>query len=303
MDAGGGQHFFAEMNRLGNSNSAQLPDHLLPDTQPIDPLAEFGPVGRARLLAQWARQRYRRIRVPNASLYDRLPGRPADSRRSRFLHRIWSAETVRRMLANAKRNAPAGPALYSRYLAGCVLRAVHELHEEHGCALPVYDLVFPMALPGLARRPVVGNYLASPSFRVSADLLADKRALAEEIDRQLRTYMERRSYLAEWALRRITAQLRVSQYRRLMEYHLRDQPVVTGFAFVGDVDPPVRQFLGAEVSNLWGGGVFCIPPGWNPVFSRFGNKLNLAVFWPEGAFPEEVVWRYADLIEHEAIDG
>jgi hypothetical protein len=303
MDAGGGQYFLAEMSRLGDSKPSQLPDHLLPDTELVDPLADFGPLGRARLLAQWVRQRDPRVRVPNASLYDRLPERTSESRRLRCLHRAWSAEMVERLRRNARRIAPSGPGLHSRFLAGCVLRAVHQMHREHGCALPVYHLVFPMGFPGLARRPIVGNYLMSPSFRVTADRIADKRALAEDIDRQLCKYLEQRSYLAEWALHRLTAQLRASQYRRLVEYHLRDQPVATGFAFIGEVDPPIRRFLGAEVTNLWAAGVFNIPPGWNPTFFRFRDRLNLGLAWPEGAFPAAVVQRYADLMEQEAFES
>lgn len=303
MDAGGAQHFITEMNRLAKDPSSPLPEHLLPDGDVVDPLAGFGPLRRCRLLAQWVRERTPRVRVPHASLCDHLPERPTGSRRLCCLRRFWSVEMVESLRRNARRVAPSGPALHSRYIAGCVLRAIHRLHCEQGCALPFYDLVFPMRLPDLPRRPVVGNYLMATLLRVSAEHIGDKRALAANIDRQLRGYLERRSYLADWLLHRLTAQLRTWQHRRLVEHHLRGQIVATGFAFFGEIDPPVRRFLGAELTNLWAAGVANIPPGWNPTFTRFRGRITLGLAWPDGAFPPDVVQRYADLIEQEVFDG
>jgi hypothetical protein len=303
MDAGGAQHFIAEMNRLAEDPHSPLPEHLLPDGEVVDPLAGLGPLRRCRLLAQWVRKRTPRVRVRQAPLCDHLAERPKGSRRLRCLRRTWSVQMVELLRHNARRVAPSGPALHSRYLAGCVLRAIHRLHREHGRALPVYDLVFPMRLPDLPRRPVTGNYLMSTTVRVSARDVGDKRALAANIDRQLRTYLERRSYLPDWLLHKLIAQLRISQYRRLVEHHLRGQIVATGFAFIGETDPPMRRFLGAELTNVWATGVFNIPPGWNPTFTRFRDRITLALAWPEGAFPPDIVQRYADLIEQEVFDG
>jgi len=303
MDAEGAQRFIAEMNRLAKDPSSPLPEHLLPDGDVVDPLVGFGPLRRCRLLGQWIRERPPRVRAQQASLCDRLPERPADSHRLRCLHRFWSAEMMELLRRNSRRVAPSGPALHSRYIAGCVLRAIHRLHCEHGCALPFYDLAFPMRLPDLPRRPVTGNYLVAPPLRVSAQHIGDKRTLAANIDRQLRGYLERRSYLADWLLHRLIAQLRTWQHRRLVEHHLRGQIVATGFAFFGEIDPPVRRFLGAELTNLWTAGVANIPPGWNPTFTRFRGRITLALAWPDGAFPPDVVQRYADLIEQEVFDG
>jgi hypothetical protein len=184
-----------------------------------------------------------------------------------------------------------------------VLRAIHRMHREHDCALPVYDLVFPMHLPDVPRRPVTGNYLTAAPLRVSAERIGDRRALAADIDRQLRAYLENRSYLADWLVHRLTAQLRMGQYRRVVRHYMRDRPIATGFAFIGETDPPVHKFLDAELTNLAGAGVVNIPPGWNPTFTRFRDRITMALAWPEGAFPAHVVHHYADLIQQEVFDG
>lgn len=203
------------------------------------------------------------------------------------------------MRENARRVAPSGPALYSRYIGGCVLRALHRVHAEHGRTLPYYAASFPLGVRGVARRPLTGNYLASATLRVTPERIADPRAAAEDIDRQLREYTQRRLDLAGQAMQWLLAQLRFPQYRRLIGHQVRRQPFATGYSFYGEIDPPLRRFLGAEVTNLWGCGALSIPPGWNVTLSKFKDRVNFAIAWPDEAFPESVVQRYADLIEEE----
>lgn len=303
MDAEGAQYLLAEMDRLGGPAPGPPPEALLPDDAVVDPLAPMPPWRRWRLLWRALRDRTPHPRGQDTALSMSLPGRPADSRRLRYLLRAWSAEATAALRARARALVPAGPALYSRYLAGCVLRAVHRLHAEHGRRLPCGALMFPLRLPGLARRPLRGNYLVATTLAVPLDVLADPRALAAAVARQLEEYARRDGPLASWALQRLTAQLRVGQYRRLIRWETDRQPFVTGFSLYGEIEPPLRTFLGAQVTNLYGGGVISIPPAWNVTFSRFAERMNLVIAWPEAAFPPAVVTRYADLIEEEALAG
>jgi hypothetical protein len=193
--------------------------------------------------------------------------------------------------------------LYARYIAVCVVRAVHRVYAEYGRELPFHGMMLPIRCPGLERRPVRGNYLASPSLYISPARVTDKRAVAEDIDRQCREYLDRKLHLASWALLWLSAQLRAWQYRLIISSYVGKQPYGTGYSFFGQIDPPLREFVGAKVTNFWGTGVVSIPPGWNPAFSRFNNQINLGLAWPEAGFPEEVVRRYADLIEEEVFAG
>jgi hypothetical protein len=115
--------------------------------------------------------------------------------------------------------------------------------------------------------------------------------------------MQKESYKASWAMMWLTAQLRTWQYRLLTNNLARTVPLVTGYSFWGPLDPPMKEFVGARVSNLWGYGVVSIPPGWNPVFCRYEDKINLSLAWPDASFSEEVVRRYADLIEEEIMES
>lgn len=302
MDAAGAQHFLCEMNRLSADESSPLPNHLLPDEQPCCPLDGLGAWRRLRYTWQGLRARSSHLSQPRDTLCDTLADRPASSRRLRFCEQSWSPAMVERMRELAAAVAPPGPALYGRYLAGCVLRAVDLLHAEQGRQLDYHGLMFPLHVVGMERRAVPGNLLAAIALEIAPQRIADRRAVAEDIYEQFRDGLTRRADLASWALQAWAAKLRTSQYRRLIERQTHTQPFVTGFSFSGDIQPPLRRFLGAEVTNLWGAGVVSIPPGLNPVFTKFGRRMTLALSWPDGSYPECVAVRYAELIAQQALE-
>jgi len=301
MDADGAQWVLSEMDRLAAEPARERPAALLSDDVHIDPLAGFGPLRRWALLLRRAARRRRPISLLGSSLAMSLPERPAESRRLRYLVRHWSEETTKRMQAAAQDVTPPGPALYSRYLAACTLRAVDRLHKEHGRQLPVCGLMFPMRVPGVTARPLPGNYLVAAPLLIAPELLGDRRALGAEIARQLQDFRDQDGERSSWTLQHLLARLRVRQYRGLLRWETQRQPFVTGFSFYGEIDPPLRSILGARVTNLYGSGVISIPPAWNVTFSRFAERINMVIAWPDEAFPPTVVERAADLIEEEAL--
>lgn len=300
MDAEGAQHFLAEINRLSTDPPSAAPATRVPDDRPIDVLARAGILRRIRLSLGGVGERSPRVRAQEYSLCGALPECRTDSRNYCHIVRRWPAERVAVMQAVARQTAPAGPALYTRHLAASVLRAVQRIHLEHGRRPARYDILLPMRLPGLTRRPLWGNYLVAASIVVAPEALDDRRALAAQLAAGYERYMAREGPLASWALQRITAQLRLSQYRRLIDWQTVAQPFLTGFSVYGEIDPPLREFVGARVTNLYGAAVISTPPGWNVAISRFGEHANLSIAWPEAAFPRAVVERYAALIEEEA---
>lgn len=301
MDAGGAQWLLGEMHRLAVEPPSEPPAALLPDDARVNPLAGVGSLRRWTMLLHRAARCRPRVSLPGSGLAMSLPDRPADSRRLRYLVRSWSAEVTARVQALAKDVTPPGPGLYSRYLAACVLRAVKHLHTEHGRHLPVYGLMFPMSVPGMTARPLPGNYLVAAPLLVAPERLSDRRVLGTDIAQQLGNFRAQDGERSSWALQRLLAQLRAGQYRRLLGRETERQPFVTGFSYYGEIDPPLRKFLGHEITNFYGGGVISIPPAWNVTFSRFSERVNLLIAWPDEAFPPRVVERYADLIEAEAI--
>lgn len=314
MDAEGAQLYLAELDRSarepageGPTTSAAGRRPTLPaDSARIDPLAAAGAVGRLRHLLHGLHERAPRVDISGARLAaeSQPPARPATvgARGLCYLVRCWSPEASAEVRERARRIAPAGPALYARHLAACTLRAIARLHGEHGRPLPFCGLMFPMRLPGPAARPMRGNYLVAAALGVAPEVLADRRALAEALAEQLARYAARDGALASWSLQRLTAQLRVGQYRRVLERETARQPYATGFSYYGELDPPLRHMLGAPITNMYGGGVVSNPPGWNVTFSRFADRLNLVLAWPEGVFPEGAAERYAELIESELFE-
>jgi hypothetical protein len=156
-----------------------------------------------------------------------------------------------------------------------------------------------MRVPGVTRRPVPGDFLTSTTVRVSADRIADRLAVAQDIQRHVSDFRARGMELSTRAFLRLVSQLRSGQYRRLASAVIRTQPVLSGFTFSPEPLPGIEKFLGAQVTNLWGSGVAGIPPGWNPCFNEFHDRMNFTLAWPESMFPERVAQRYAALIEEE----
>lgn len=313
MDAEGAQYFLGEVQRCGQLVPGKPSDALLPDDTRLDPVGELGLRERLRLMWRGITDRSPAESRTSPAADDRspprpagfawplhsLPDRPAESRRLCFLVRRWLADAAAELRAKARALTPPGPALYGRYLAACTLRAVARIHAEYDRPLDYCGLMFPMRLPGLTRRPLRGNYLVAGSLSARPGLLDNRRALAEDIAKQVHHYLDRDGPLASWALQRLMAGLRLSQYRRVVRWETERQPFATGFSYYGEIEPPLRRFLGTEVENLYGGGVVSIPPAWNVTFSRFGQAMNMVVAWPSAVFPPAVVERYAALIAEE----
>jgi len=299
MDVEGAQYFISEINRLAGDTPAPPPSVLLDDKDQIDPLAEYGVWGRLKLVRESTNAVPPRASVEGLSIVDSLPNRPTEPLVPRFTRLFWPPDQVRKIQENARKIATPGPALYGRYAAACVLRAIYRIHAEHGRSLPFYGMTFPMRVGGIRKRPLAGNYLVSANLNVPAEVITDKRAVMGEVDRQVREFTERRVDLSGWAVLWLTSQLRTWQYRKLVDWVTRTQPYTTGYSFFGEIDPPLRQFVGTELTDFWAFGVVSIPPAWNPVFSRFKDRWSLVVCWPNSAFPEDVPVRYAKLIEEE----
>ena len=160
-------------------------------------------------------------------------------------------------------------------------------------------MTFPMQLSGIDRRPIPGNFVVWANLKVDAERMADKRWVIEDIDRQVREHIEQRRDLSIWALLWLAGQLRDWQYHLVMGWVNRRQPSVTGYTFFKEPEPPLRQFVGAQLTDFWGLGLASIPPGWNAAFSRFGDRWNFTLSWPGGDYPARVAEQYAHLIEDE----
>ena len=132
MDAQGAQCFISEIDRLAGDSPAPYPPNLMQDDEQPDPLAGLGTVARLKLARQAMRGPSPRGPVRALPLHAALPDRPANDRTMRFTRRIWTPEKVRRMRDNASNLCSPGPVLYGRYVAACVLRAIHRLHDELG---------------------------------------------------------------------------------------------------------------------------------------------------------------------------
>lgn len=314
MDAAGAQWLLAELSRLCNPAPANpsgqddpLPAELRPDHQPLDPLARQSWRRRWRLfLASFSAQRQHR-QLKAKALVDR--GAPPYEDQH-YLHCCWDAGQVRQILDAARRCTPPGPARYARYLAACVLRALHRLYTEQAVDSEAYLITMPISVseagqaPGESpARPIPGNYLVSPTLWGRRDRVADKRAIGEDLARQLKRYHERDVPLMQWAMIWVAASSRAGFYQLLMRLPLGLEALASGFSYYGEISRPLRTLGGARISNLWGAGPLPTPPGWNPVFSRFDEKLNLSLTYTRPAISGDLARRYVRYIEQEVFES
>ena len=223
-------------------------------------------------------------------------------------HRNWQGEQVRRIQAQATSLTPAGPALYARYLAACTIRALHRVYQEAGVQTDAYLITLPLRVTlknpdgtPLRRRPIPGNYLVSPIICGRRELVDDGRALAADILRQLEAYRRADGDLVQWTMVWAASYLRASWYPLLFKLRLGFETLSSGFSYVHAMEQQGAEIAGAPIADMWYGGPLATPPGWNPVFTRFRDRVNLSLTWNRPGVADDVARRYAELIEQEVL--
>jgi hypothetical protein len=314
MDAMGAMLFLGELSRLGDGESSQCeartegrPPFLRRDDDTFDPLEGRSLLERLRLF----RQSFSTVKAHGSlEVKGLLPDKLPPFRDQRYLHRYWEAAAFGRIRANAKRIMPPGPALYARYMAVCTIRALHRIFTEQGVESQAYLITMPTTVADVepssldkAARPIIGNYLVSPTLVGRRDLIHDKRALGEDLTQQLATYHETRTPLKQWAMAWLAGTMRASVYQQVLRLPLGFEALSSGFSYYGETAQPTRTLCGATITNMWGNGPSLIPPGWNPVFSKFGDTLNASLTYARPAISDDLAARYLALIEDEALES
>lgn len=309
MDAAGALWFLSELVRLSLSDDARQhmkpPDGLRLDHEAINPLAGDSFGRKLRLLLRgFSLQRAHR----GLNIRTHIPRDAPPFQDLRHMHHAWEGDRMERLRQIAKQRTPPGPALYARYMAACVIRALHRLYTERGIETDAYLITMPLSIldfvpgGGAASRPVPGNYLVSPTLQGRRTVVDDKLKLGEDIQRQLQLYRDARTPLSQWAMVWAASCSRTWFYQWLMRLPLGLENLASGYSFYGEPQNPIRSFCGATVTNLWGGGPLPTPPGWNPVFSRFADKLNLSLTYSRPAIDEPLARRFVQLIDSEALE-
>lgn len=298
-DGEGAQWFLSEVARC-DAGATVRPVELCDDELQLDPLNGRGLVRRLRLFASGFRGHREHAGVPQTSLGDRHAEGSAELR---IHYRMFDAAEFERIRANAKRICPPGAGLYARYLAGCVIRAVHRMYQVRGIETPAYLVTLPVSVRPEGARPLAGNYLVFATMSGRRERVDDARDLAVDLHEQMTRFGNERRGEALWALLSVMGWMRAGQYRWLLRQPIGLQPYVSGFSYYGEIGPPLTEFLGARVTNLYGVAPLAAPPGWNPIFSRFGDRLNFALTWIRGYIADEVGEEFAKTTEVEALGG
>ena len=265
---------------------------------------QWKPLAGRRLRERWRAIRLRPNSGDRASLRIGAPRGNASGRvrEHRVLHRCWHEAAMVRIRAAAKRDMPAGPARVTRYLATCVVQALDQLFEENGWPGDAYRITLPMRMDEDASDEAAssvrfGNYLTSPLIVIDRRIAGDRARLAEDLTQQLQAYQQARGAVAQWSWMSLAALLPFVAHRWIVSSPMFATRFSSGFSFYGESHPPLRSVDGMRISNLWGGGPTTIPPGMNPVFSRFDQSLNLALTYAWPAVSDEVAQRYVVFIE------
>lgn len=309
MDAEGAQWFLSELGRdpAGDRPTPPRRNPTPPDRAGRDVLEGRSLFDRLKLF-----RRGFRLQTDARGLTIRPLAQTGDQKldRYRYLHRAWKGDRLDRIQTNARRLAPGGPAVYARFLAACVIRALHRLYLEDGVHTDAYAVSFPQSVtphadqgPPAAGRPIPGNYLVSPVLLGRRDHADDLEQLGLHIQEQLETYRRGQGAAAQWAQMWAASWMRPGHYEWLLRRTQLFGTLCSGFSYYGEIARPVREIAGATITNCAGGGPLATPPGWNPTFSRFGDTLNLTLSWNEPAVSDELAHRFVALIEEQALQS
>ncbi|MCB9851693.1 MAG: hypothetical protein H6819_01255 [Phycisphaerales bacterium] len=305
MDAEGALLFLAELAQRSRNDISEInTDGLHSDELLVDPLKGCGFLSRVRLAVAGLRGMTGDKSLEVHTLFEK--GRPV-YQDQRCLHRAWTGERFATMCALAKACVPPGPAPYARYLAVCIVRALHRIFTEQGVETDAYLITLPhsiSAAPGDAThtRPLQGNYIVSPTLCGPKSLIHDKKAMASELTRQLVAYSESDMQRKQWAISWAANFSRAGFYQLLMRLPLGLEALSSGFSYYGGIRAPIDAICGARVTNLWGAGPLPTPPAWNPVFARFGDTLNMSLTYSRPAISDELATKYLRYIDEAMFD-
>ncbi|MCA9256984.1 MAG: hypothetical protein KDA33_15150 [Phycisphaerales bacterium] len=300
MDAAGTMGFLAQWAACYDSASDAAPG--AGDTRQWRPLADVS----------WS-ARWRALRSQPAApemAGDRIGAPFADDdapvQAHRVTHHTWDADAMERVRLLSKERVPAGPARITRYLGVCVVRALDRLFEENGWSGDAYRITLPMRMRSLELEDELpelrfGNYLVSPLLVFDRTNVSDWASLPVSLTQQLQAYLDAHGDLAQWTLMSLAALLPFPAHRWIFSSRMFKAHFSSGFSFYGEHHPPLRSVGGLPITNLWGGGPTTIPPGMNPVFSRFDKSLNLALTYSWPIVSDEIANRYVELIQREAL--
>ncbi len=315
MDAEGAQWFLAEVGAHSRPDRRLLtaddrPIDLPPDHHVVNVLVGRSIVERYRLFRRGLayQKAHKGLNIRPIIGEEEAGGRPEPPFSDyRAAHQHFSPEQLSQIKANAKKLAPPGRALYARFLGGCVIRAIHLLYTELEIKTDAYLLTLPVRVTmederghPVLRRPIIGNYLVSPTLCVLRQRADDMHAIGEDIFQQLGDYHHNHVDIMQWAMLWTASLMRVSVHQLLYRLPLGFENLSSGFSYYGEIAHPVVSIAGAKVVNVYGGGPQPTPPGMNPVFSSFKGRLNLSLTWNSPAIPDKLALRFLKLI-NEAV--
>lgn len=308
MDAEGALWMLAEIDADSAADEARnnLIDGLHSDKRLNDPLAGNGFLRRLSLLSQSFSAQQHSAGKSIRTLFDHQHPPFEDYR---YIHRSWNRDIATAFKEKARAATPAGPALYGRFFAVCVLRALHRLFTERGVETDAYLITMPQNLsyigaadPKKHTRPLQGNYIVSPTLFGDRKIIDDRAALSASLAEQLDAYRANEVHLKQWAMFWAADWSRWWFYQMLMRLPLGLEALSSGFSYYGEIRYPIREICGARVTNLWGAGPLPTPPAWNPVFSWFDGVLNFSLTYTRPVVSDELARRFSELIFAECED-
>lgn len=288
----------SEICRFDDPRATGLPSGLRPCGEPLSPLAGLSARERLRLTWRGATGGTSPGTRPHGLCLARPEGRAGLGVR----RRQFDAAELARIRSHARALCPPGQGLYSRYLAGATLRALHRTCTAEGVDVPVYAIPFVRSLLPHGPRPVHGNYVGFDTLYAYRDRL-EPDVLARDLDEQLRASLAEERHLASWAALRALGLLPAPLQRRVLRSPEVASPVHSGFSYSAELDRLQGTHFGARVTNVWGHGPESPPAGCNPIFTRFEDTLTLAFTWIRGWVRDSVAATYLTAIEDELLGG
>ena len=265
LDAPGAEYFLA---LLGD------PDRPLPDLQPPN-FPGPGMSLRSRCKLAWKT-------LHLLDEYCRAAPRSPGLRHAAvapFLHQHTerlSPEETRQVRANGARLC--GVLGDAQYHAAVSVKELHRLHERLGCPSPSYVVPVPV---GLRRKggmePLFGNQLGMLMFQFLPAHLDSIETAVTSLKRQAEHAVRARLLESGVALAELFRFLPRSLYVAMMKHGLRGEICSFFFGDTGTVNPQLKTFLGARITDFTHIAAVIPSPGISVIYYHFGDLLRVTV--------------------------
>jgi hypothetical protein len=176
----------------------------------------------------------------------------------------------------------------SNFHLAATLFELHRLHDRLGCASASYVVPIPIGLrPKGTRAPLFSNQVTTMLHQFSPAELATIEQAAATVKARSAEYLRDEHINPGIALAQMFRSLPLPLYMRMIKHQMRGEICSLFFGDTSTVDPALKTFLGADITEFFHVPAITDPPGMGVVFYRFRDRLQFTFVHADGVLTDE----------------